>query len=114
MERLFSMLNRVAPEFAGLVTLATALGAFVLNPVPLQRIELQVIDWLQGTQPWGSEDESQVVIVDIDEQSIARLGQWPWPRTDLANLTRKLGQAGASVVTYDIVFSEATGPHPKQ
>jgi CHASE2 domain-containing sensor protein len=53
-----------------------------------------------------------VAVVDIDEESIARLGQWPWPRTD-SPTERRLGQAGAAVVAYDIVFSEPDRTSPR-
>lgn len=57
--------------------------------------------WLQDSQG------SSVVIIDIDESSLQRLGHWPWPRTRLAELTERLFQAGAVVVGFDVVFPEA-------
>jgi adenylate cyclase len=51
-------------------------------------------------------------VVDIDDETIARLGQWPWPRTDVARLADALGQAGAAVVAFDIVFSEPDRTSP--
>jgi adenylate cyclase len=53
-------------------------------------------------------------VVDIDDESIRRLGQWPWPRTQIAKLTDRLGQAGASVVAFDVVFSESDRTSPAQ
>src|SRR5690606_30448407 len=53
-----------------------------------------------------AEAGAPVAIVDIDEASIAALGQWPWPRTVLAQLVDKLGQAGAASIAFDIVFPE--------
>ena len=47
-----------------------------------------------------------VVIVDIDEKSLAKDGQWPWPRTRVAELVTKLTRAGAVVIAFDIVFPE--------
>ncbi len=55
-----------------------------------------------------------VRVVDIDEASIRRFGQWPWPRTEIARLIQKLGTAGASVVALDIVFSEPDRTSPQQ
>jgi len=54
-----------------------------------------------------------VRILDIDDETITRYGQWPWPRTDMARLTQALGSAGAAAIAFDIVFSEAdrTSPH---
>ncbi len=113
MERFSTVLNRLAPAGAGLVTLILVLAAFALNPFWIERIELQVLDSVQSTQPWAIDKPSQVTVVDVDEESIAKLGQWPWPRTDLASLTRRLGDAGALVVAYDMVFSEADRTSPE-
>ena len=48
-----------------------------------------------------------VVIVAIDEASIRREGHWPWPRQRLAKLLRRMDQAGAALMVFDIVWSEA-------
>ncbi|MFN3591400.1 MAG: CHASE2 domain-containing protein, partial [Thermaurantiacus sp.] len=53
-----------------------------------------------------------VRIVDIDDETIARLGQWPWPRLETARLLESLVDAGAAVVAFDIVFSEPDRTSP--
>lgn len=53
-----------------------------------------------------------VRVVDIDEESVRKLGQWPWPRSDMAKLTQKLADAGAAVVAYDVVFAEPDRTSP--
>ena len=47
-----------------------------------------------------------VHIVDIDEESLKRLGQWPWPRSQVARLVDRLTQAGAAAIALDILFAE--------
>ncbi len=47
-----------------------------------------------------------VRIVDIDERSLAEIGQWPWPRHVLADLTNRLAELGAAVIAFDILFAE--------
>ena len=47
-----------------------------------------------------------VAIVDIDESSIERYGQWPWARTRLAELVERLTASGAAAIAFDIIFSE--------
>ena len=54
-----------------------------------------------------------VKVVDIDEDSLEILGQWPWPRTDLAKMTQRLAEAGALVIVFDVVFSEEDRTSPK-
>jgi len=56
--------------------------------------------------------QSPVVIVDIDEKSLAALGQWPWPRTVVAELVNRLQEAGAKAIAFDIVFAEADRTSP--
>lgn len=51
--------------------------------------------------------DERIVIVDIDERSLAEQGRWPWPRERLALLARRLAdEAGAAVVGFDIVLAE--------
>ena len=45
-------------------------------------------------------------IIDIDEDAIAKYGQWPWPRSRMAQMVDRLRELGAAVVVFDIVFSE--------
>jgi adenylate cyclase len=47
-----------------------------------------------------------VIVVDIDEASLASLGQWPWPRYRVAALLGKIRDAGAVAVGLDMVFAE--------
>ncbi|WP_079435528.1 CHASE2 domain-containing protein [Zoogloea sp. LCSB751] len=51
--------------------------------------------------------ERRVVLVDIDESSLARVGAWPWPRERVAELSAALAQQGARVQLMDIAFPEA-------
>lgn len=55
----------------------------------------------------SGEPDPRIVIVDIDERSLAELGQWPWPRSEIARMTSTLLDAGAAVVGFDVVFPEA-------
>jgi len=57
---------------------------------------------------------SPVRIVDIDDQSLARIGQWPWPRSKIAELVDRLGDLGAAAVVFDIVFAEPDASSPEQ
>ncbi len=50
---------------------------------------------------------SPVRIVSIDERSLKSLGQWPWPRSRLADMVDKLQGLGAAAVAFDVIFAEA-------
>lgn len=61
---------------------------------------------LRWTLPGTLDD--RIVIVDIDERSLAEVGRWPWGRHQLAKMTHELlGRQRASVLAFDIVFPEA-------
>lgn len=70
-----------------------------------------VFDAYQQIKPrkWAG---SNVVVVDIDEDSIKRIGQWPWPRDFMGEMTDKLGQLGAATIVFDVVFSEPDRTSP--
>lgn len=71
----------------------------------LEQLDLWLYDArLVLTAPGGL--DPRVVIVDIDERSVAELGRWPWPRQRLAGLVDALVKARASVIGFDVVFAE--------
>jgi adenylate cyclase len=59
-------------------------------------------------------DEPQVLIVDIDEESLRRYGQWPWPRTLMAELVDRIAAAKPGLLGIDVVFSEPDRLSPPQ
>ena len=77
-----------------------------------------VFDQYQRWKPRPYVFDQPVRIVAIDEESLKRLGQWPWPRERLASLIDALKDAGAVAIAFDFLFSEkdrgdATGPADK-
>jgi adenylate cyclase len=77
----------------------------IADPAPLQELRLRAFDIFQLIQPRVA-TQRPVVIVDIDEQSLRKLGQWPWPRTRVADLITRLTKLGALVIAFDVVFAE--------
>jgi adenylate cyclase len=77
----------------------------VLDPAPLEELRLQSFDFYQLIKPRQS-TARPVVIVDVDEESMQALGQWPWPRTLIADLVNRLTELGAVVVGFDVIFPE--------
>ena len=85
--------------------LAIALALHVRAPRFVENFRFQVFDTYQRLSPRPTVG-APVVIVDIDDASLRRLGQWPWPRTRIAELVRKLHDAGAAVIGMDIILAE--------
>jgi adenylate cyclase len=94
-----------AALIAGLVALR------ILDPVPLQVLRLKTFDVYQRLAPRPAKD-MPVVVIDLDEASLTKYGQWPWPRTLLAELLDKLAAYGVGVVGFDIVFPEPDRTSP--
>jgi adenylate cyclase len=65
-----------------------------------------VFDQYQRWQPRPYSFDQPVRVIEIDEESLKRLGQWPWPRERLAALVEALKNAGAAAIAFDFLFSE--------
>lgn len=89
----------------GTVVLASLLLR-IWDPVPVARMRALVFDTYQRLSPRAFDPSLPVRVVDIDEESLKRLGQWPWPRTLLAELVDKLAAHGAAAIGFDMVFPE--------
>jgi adenylate cyclase len=89
-----------------LVVLSGAVALHLANPLPLEILRLKVFDYYQQVKPREIPKNSPIVIIDLDEASLKEIGQWPWPRSTLAQLLVRLFQGGVAVVGFDIVFAE--------
>jgi len=87
---------------------------FYARPALLQSLRVLAFDTYQRLSPAHAPSQAPVRIVDIDEASLAHLGQWPWPRSTMADLTSKLGEAGAASIAFDILFTEPDRTSPEQ
>ena len=87
------------------VALMILVALRIADPAPVEELRVRTFDTFQLLRPREA-IQRPVVIVDIDEKSLGKIGQWPWPRTRMADLVNRLAQLGASVVAFDIVFSE--------
>jgi adenylate cyclase len=100
--------------YARLACLALLIGFAVLrslDPAPVEELRVRTFDTFQRVDP-RTKTARPVTIVDIDDKSLEKLGQWPWPRTRLANLVTELTKLGAVVIAFDVVFSEPDRLNP--
>jgi len=75
------------------------------DPRPLEELRARAFDFFQVLRP-RQQEQRPVVIVDIDEASLKAIGQWPWPRTTVADLVTHITQLGAIAIGFDIIFAE--------
>jgi len=86
-------------------------------------ITLSIISWIGWSDPFVKETlrlksfdliqqydtpqiSSDIAILEIDEKSIEKYGQWPWKRTVIADMIWQLREAGAGIIILPILFSE--------
>src|SRR3954451_5826983 len=89
--------------YARLVCLALLIGFAVLriaDPAPIEEIRVRTFDTFQRFDPRPKLAKPPVAIIDIDESSLAKVGQWPWPRTKIADMIATLGKLGAVVIAF--------------
>ncbi len=110
-------LRPLAAHLLGALIWALPIGlgfALCLESPPLvERLRNLVFDYDQEIEPRPYSADGPVRVVDIDDASLAQIGQWPWPRRRLADLARHLFAQGAAVVAFDILFSEQDRATPQ-
>ncbi len=100
--------------YARLICLVLLFGFAALriaDPAPIEELRLRTFDFFQVLDH-RKKTARPVVIVDIDEKSLKALGQWPWPRTRIADLVANLTKLGAAAIAFDAVFSEPDRLNP--
>jgi adenylate cyclase len=84
-----------------------------LDPAVVAEARLRVFDTYQRLEPRPYRAVA-VRVVDIDGASLDRYGQWPWPRTRLAELVARLDALGASAIVFNVLFAEPDRTSPRQ
>jgi adenylate cyclase len=100
--------------YARLVCLGLLVGFAALrivDPAPLRELRIRTFDTFQLIAPRVKKIRP-VTIVDIDEKSLKKLGQWPWPRTNIADMVINLTNLGAAAIAFDVVFAEPDRLNP--
>src|SRR3954462_13113300 len=100
--------------YARLLCIALLIGFAALrvaDPAPIEEFRVRTFDTFQVIEP-RVKTAKPVRIVNIDENSLAKFGQWPWPRTRVADLITNLTRLGAVVIAFDIMFPEPDRLNP--
>lgn len=104
--RLFRRLMAV-----GLVVVLTLFLLFAFPPRFLRDLDTACSDLIATTMP-ATTPQPEIVLVEIDESSLASHGQWPWPRTLMAQLIETIVAGGPAVVATNILFPERDRSSP--
>lgn len=103
-----------APSGGRRIARLTRLALLLLSLLLLVLADWMMPGWKDGPDEQASDmawrisashrPESRVVLVDIDEASLREIGPWPWPRSKVAELSRRLATEGVRRQIFDIVF----------
>lgn len=98
-------------EQLGLALLLITLALVLIQVDWLWRWDRVLYDWSLAL--WSQPPPDDVIIIAVDEQSLRKLGRWPWSRRLHAELIRKLTAAEAKAIGLDIVFAEPDASDPE-
>ncbi|PKN70094.1 MAG: hypothetical protein CVU52_09220, partial [Deltaproteobacteria bacterium HGW-Deltaproteobacteria-10] len=96
--------STISDFILGIVLTLIALFAFFLSWGPLETLEYGIYDLSANLRV--KQSTAPVAVIAIDEQSIANLGRWPWPRAHIASMVDLLQSYNAKVIGLDIIYSE--------
>jgi serine phosphatase RsbU (regulator of sigma subunit)/CHASE2 domain-containing sensor protein len=103
----------VSARLAAVAVVVVFAGLRLADPPFVEAIRDKGFDLEQRLAPRGDEG-LPAPIVAIDEASLRKYGQWPWPRTLLARLVRRIGDGKPAVLGVDIVFAEPDRMSPER
>ncbi len=96
--------GRMLVEWWAVLLVATAAILGIAYGAPPVRADNLVYDFLLRLNP--PPVGQRILIVGIDNRSLASLGRWPWPRHVHADIIDRLDQSGARAIGYDVLFTE--------
>ena len=88
-----------------IIVAAVLLGIRIDNGDTVKTLRYKTWDYFQQIHPRETISDS-VTVVNITEQDLKTYGQWPWPRHIMAMLHAKIGDAGAILINYNVLFAE--------
>jgi CHASE2 domain-containing sensor protein len=98
---------RLLLEWCAVTVMTSAIVASLLLGNAIQRLDNVLYDSLVGL--WAPPPSDRILLVTIDDASVAQLGRWPWSREVHARFLQRLAKAHVSAVAYDVLFTETAG-----
>ncbi len=105
--------SRRGPVLVALAALAVVVLLRALDPGFVTGLRNLTFDTYQRIQPRAYGDPP-VRVVAIDDDALAAVGQWPWPRSRMAELAQRLVELGAATVAFAVIFAEPDRLSPAQ
>ncbi len=98
----------------GMAMIVGFVAVYYSDPYPVQFVRTKIFDFYQQQKPRQipPPQGKPVTIVDLDENSLSEIGQWPWSRDIVAKMVHNLTKMGAAMVAFDVVFAEPDPMNP--
>ena len=84
-----------------------------INPTFIKSISFLSFDMYQKVFPLKKKD-SDVIIIDIDEKSLSKFGQFPWNRSIFAKIIENVDSTNPKAIGFDVFFSEKDKQSPEE
>ena len=98
------MLKKILTSpWTALLTLALVVGIRIADPSFVESVRLRYFDTLITNK---APTENNIITVNIDEDSLAKYGQWPLPRAEYAKIVEDLYKRGAGLVVLNVLMPE--------
>lgn len=98
--------RRAAALLFGAAVVVALVGLRAADPFPVRVARETTFDLFQQIKPRAAPEDLPVRIIDIDESSLAAIGQWPWSRQVMAEIADRLSELGAAAIAFDVLFAE--------
>lgn len=86
-------------------------AGYLFSPGIIKSLNLKTTDIILSNVK-NKKQPQEILVVDIDEKSLKKYGQWPWPRYRMAFLLEKISAGGAKSIGIDILFPEKDRTSP--
>jgi adenylate cyclase len=98
--------RRLSALLFGAVVVAALILLRISDPYAVRVARETTFDVFQQIKPRAAPPDLPVRIIDIDEASLAAIGQWPWSRQTMADIASRLTELGAAAIAFDVLFPE--------
>jgi CHASE2 domain-containing sensor protein/signal transduction histidine kinase len=99
---------RLLFEWCAIATVTLVVVLMLFTSRATDRLDNVVYDVLVGFRAPSASD--RILLVTIDDQSLAAVGHWPWPRSVHARMLEQVAAARPAAVAYDVIFTEPSRP----